>query len=185
AGSLDPNTRATSSWWAASTLSPNRRASRTIGRVRALFSKHTSASSGSSDSEQTALAVIPPSSVPVALVTTATPVANRPNTSRNSSGSPTALRPRYTVRARMGRRGPGRRPLWWRPWGRSRHGGGSERRAGRRRDRHTASPRSLRVLPAPTAGRDLPYDPAPNEPTRQGPPIGRVARGRSPDDRVR
>src|SRR3984885_15033550 len=76
-----------SSWWAASTLTPNRPASRTMGSVRALFSKHTSARSGSSDSEQTAFAVIPPEPVAATLVTTATPVANRPNTSRKSSGS--------------------------------------------------------------------------------------------------
>ncbi len=68
-------------------MTPNRPASLTIGSVRALFSKHTSASSGSSDSEHSALAVMPPEAAGVALVITATPVANRPNTSRNSSGS--------------------------------------------------------------------------------------------------
>ena len=60
-------------------------ASRTIGSVRAWFSKHTSASSGSSDSEQIAFAVMPPAPLGPALVITATPVAKRPNTSRNSS----------------------------------------------------------------------------------------------------
>ena len=41
-------------------LTAKRPASRTIGSVRARFSKHTSASSGSSDSEQIAFAVMPP-----------------------------------------------------------------------------------------------------------------------------
>jgi hypothetical protein len=64
-----------------------RPASRTIGNVLAWFSKHTSANSGSSDSEQSAFAVIPPAPAGPEPVITATPVANRPNTSRNSSGS--------------------------------------------------------------------------------------------------
>ncbi len=58
-----------------------------MGSVRAPFSKHTSASRGSSDNEQIAFAVIPPAPDGPALVITATPVAKCPNTSRNSSGS--------------------------------------------------------------------------------------------------
>ncbi|MGH2884240.1 MAG: hypothetical protein ACRDPA_16375 [Solirubrobacteraceae bacterium] len=71
-----------------------------------MFSKHTSASSGSSDSEHSALAVMPPEAAEAALVITATPVANRPNTSRNSSGSGSCgILARYSARPR------GRRPL--------------------------------------------------------------------------
>ena len=66
-------------------LTANLPASRTIGSVRARFSMQTSASNGSSDSEHSALAVMPPAPAGPALVITATPVANRPNTSRNSS----------------------------------------------------------------------------------------------------
>src|SRR5436305_2045160 len=58
-----------------------------MGRVHAWLAKHTSASSGSSETEQRALAVIPPLTPAPALVITATPVAKRPNASRNSSGS--------------------------------------------------------------------------------------------------
>src|SRR5690242_6852313 len=68
-------------------LTPKRPPSRTIGSVRASFSKQTSARSGSSDSEHKAFAVMPPAPAGPAPVITATPVANRPKTSRNSSGS--------------------------------------------------------------------------------------------------
>jgi hypothetical protein len=99
---LEANTRATSSCAALSTFTPKRPASRTIGSVLASFSKQTSASSGSSDSEHSALAVIPPSPAGPALVITATPVAKRPNTSRNSSGSTVdAIAARY-IAARAG-----------------------------------------------------------------------------------
>ena len=58
-GVLDANSRARSSWPAASTLTPKRRCSRTTRSVRAPLAKQTSASSGSSESEQTAFAVMP------------------------------------------------------------------------------------------------------------------------------
>src|SRR5579884_4242670 len=84
-GSFDANSPASSSCSEVRMLTPNRWASRTMGSVRASLSKHTRTSGGSSDSEQRAFAVIPPKLSGLALVTTATPVANRPNTSRNSS----------------------------------------------------------------------------------------------------
>ena len=55
--------------------------------MRASLSKHTSTSSGSSDSEQTALAVIPTGPSGPRAVTTVTPVAKRPMTARKCSGS--------------------------------------------------------------------------------------------------
>ena len=71
-------------------LTPKRPVSRTTGSVRDSLSNATSRSSGSSDSEQTALAVIPtgPSGDPA--VTTVTPVAKCPMTERKRSG-PTSL----------------------------------------------------------------------------------------------
>jgi len=63
-------------------LTPNEPAARAIGSVRAVFSKQTSSSSGSSESEQTAFAVIPPGPFGPSAVTTATPVAKRPITER-------------------------------------------------------------------------------------------------------
>jgi hypothetical protein len=74
-GALDANSRASSSWPAASTLTPKRRCSRTTRSVRAPLAKQTSASSGSSDSEQTALAVMPTGPSGPLAVTTVTPVA--------------------------------------------------------------------------------------------------------------
>ena len=66
-------------------LIAKRPCSRTIGSVRPWFSKQTSTSSGSSESEQSALAVIPPERSGPVVVITATPVAKWPNTCRNSS----------------------------------------------------------------------------------------------------
>ena len=87
ASSLDAKRRASASWRASSTLTPKRPVSRTTLSVRAPSAKHTSASSGSSDSEHTALAVMPTGpSGPVA-VTTATPVAKWPMMARKRSGS--------------------------------------------------------------------------------------------------
>src|SRR6478672_8536998 len=90
-GALEANSRARSSWPAASTLTPKRSVSRTTLSVRAVLSKHTSSSSGSSDSEQTALAVIPTGPSPEVAVTTVTPVAKVPITDRKRSG-PTGCR---------------------------------------------------------------------------------------------
>src|SRR5437588_113314 len=68
-GSFDANTPASCSCSAVNTFTPKRPASRTIGSVRASLAKHTSASSGSSDSAHTALAVIPPDPPPPARAT--------------------------------------------------------------------------------------------------------------------
>jgi hypothetical protein len=85
---LDANTVASSSSPARRTLTAKRRDRRTISSVRDRVSKHTIISSGSSDSEVTALVVMPPGpSGPIA-VTIATPVGNRPIVSRNARAGP-------------------------------------------------------------------------------------------------
>src|SRR4051794_21351274 len=91
--SLGAKRRARCSWPAASTLTPKRPARRTSGSVRAPLSKHTSTSTGSSESEATALAVIPWGPPGASTVTTATPVAKWPMTVRKRWGSTVFIAP--------------------------------------------------------------------------------------------
>ena len=87
-GSLDAKTRDNVPWSARSMFSPKRPTSRTIGSVRASLSKQTSTSSGLSDSEHTALAVIPTGPRSPTPVTTATPVGKWPKRERKCCWSP-------------------------------------------------------------------------------------------------
>ena len=70
---------------------PNRRECSTAASVRELRSKQTTTSGGSSDSEATALAVIPDGPSGPKLVIAVTPVAKRPQTSRKVWGSTAAM----------------------------------------------------------------------------------------------
>ncbi len=63
------------------------------GSVRAVLSKQTSTSSGSSESEQTALAVMPPPGA----VMMATPVGKRPKASRKRMGSGSGIAPSFKL----------------------------------------------------------------------------------------
>ena len=82
AGRLEANRRESSPWSARRMLTAKRRRSRDDGSVRDVLSKHTSSSSGSSESDVTALVVMPAGPSEPLAVTTATPVGKWPMTSR-------------------------------------------------------------------------------------------------------
>jgi mono/diheme cytochrome c family protein len=91
-GALLLNVRATSSWPAARTLTPNLFAACTASNVREPRSRQASINIGWSESDATALAVAPAGpSAPVA-VTTVTPVGSRLIAARNCSGSTRDIR---------------------------------------------------------------------------------------------
>ncbi len=92
-GALEANRRASSSWPAPSTLTPKRRVPRTTCSVRAPLSKPTSSSSGSSESDATALAVMPTGPAAPVAVITVTPVAKLPITERKWPGSTVLIAP--------------------------------------------------------------------------------------------
>src|SRR5215213_760765 len=90
---FDAKTLATSCWPARSTLTAKRRDSRTTGSVRESLSKHTSSSTGSSESDVIAFVVSPAWPLGPLAVTTATPVGNEPIALRKRRAVVTRRRP--------------------------------------------------------------------------------------------
>ena len=88
--------RAISSWSAARTLMQKRPDARTASSVFEPRSRQTSMSSGSSESDVSALVVAPRGPVSSRLVTTATPVAQWAIRRRSCSASRVALTPRWS-----------------------------------------------------------------------------------------